>query len=51
MDAEEKEIEKKERELNSHLSKELATIEKDRAIIDESKKEVVALKDGLKFQN
>ncbi len=45
-----KEIEKKERDLNKHLDKELGAIEKDREIINESKKEAVALKDGLKEQ-
>lgn len=45
-----KEIEKKERDLNKHLDRELAAIERDRDTIKESKKEAVALKEGLKSQ-
>ena len=45
-----KDIEKKERDLNRHLDKELSIIEKDREVINESKKEAVSLKEGLKAQ-
>jgi ribonuclease Y len=44
------EIEKKEKDLNEHLDKELLAIKKDRQIIDESKKEAVTLREGLKYQ-